>query len=596
MPNFSRRTGSGRRKYEVPIEDLTEYVNYLEKRTDHVARIELHKEDEAIWRMERYVLEEVKMGGVGVNPAMWPSFTSNGPRTYWNAVRRAVTSNDPRIRVVLPGFPDNGMSPQLFNAMLAETDRHEHFAYGTWAEIDERRVKRGKSPFISSYAYLMAVRGGAFLRPWFMSDTRVPFDVDLWDPMVTVYEPGSEGLDFVAHHYKTPFYDVWGRYRDKFADDDYKDQKSRAKDLLGCDYEGNTEVSDIWWLEVDPRGNPHVWSAVIAGEDFVLADPYEWKDLDHLPIFLTRAFGPDIEADADYRSINQSVRDQWETIFTANKSIYPWINRVLTLYGLYLRNSAIGPWHARGTDLSDEQIRQAIQPFQVIQSRRPEATIQPIAMPQMASEVKEFGQLLQGMEQRGGVPYSLYGQLNFELSGFAVNQLQGAIGIVADPLARMMSMGYKLATDELIQQFRQRGQRVSVSGKDTRRRNFIEDIKRSDLRDKYALEVEIAPQLPQDELQQAQVAQIQASVGVDPLTILDETLKMSSPRDILRRSVLWQMLQQEIQMEFNPQAQQPGGPGIPPESQPPEARGIRSGFTPSRQQTPDSALEQAGAQ
>ena len=597
MPKFTKRSGTGRRKYEADITELRAYLDYLEKRTDHVTRFEMHREDQAIYDLEKYTLEELRSGGVGVNPQLWPSFTSNGPRTYWNAVRRAVTSNQPRIKVVLPGFPDEGMSPQLYSAMLAETDRHEHFAYGAWQEIDERRVRRGYRPFQDSYAFYMAIRGGAFIRPWFQDDSRVPFDVDIWDPLVTVYEPGLEGLDFVAHHYRTPFYDVYDRYYDKFTegeDKPYKDAYSWAKDKLHCDEEGNTEIADIWWCEYDSRGNPHVWSCVLGGKDFVLSEPFEWKDMDHVPIFLTRAFGPDIESEADYRSANQRVRDQWETIYTANRNIYPWVNRVLTLYGLYLRNSAIGPWHARGTDLSDEQLKQAIRPFGVIQSRRPDATIQPISMPQMATEVKEFNTLLQGMEQRGAVPYSLFGQLNFELSGFAVNQLQGAISIVAEPLSRMMGFGYRIATDELIQQFRQRGQRVSLKGMDTRRRQFIEDIRRADLRDKYSLEVEIRPELPQDQLQTAQVAAQLQQVGVDPLTLFDEVLKLSSPRDILRRSVLWQTMQQEMQMEA--QTAMTDATGMPPpEAQPPEARGIRSAFTPSRQQISDEAVRQAGA-
>src|SRR5690606_29719891 len=102
---------------------------------------------------------------------------------------------------------------------------------------------------------------------------------------------------------------------------------------------------------------------------------------------------------------------------------------------------------------------------------------------------------------------------------------------------------------------------------------------RADLRDKYSLEVEIRPELPQDQLQTAQVAAQLQQVGVDPLTLFDEVLKLSSPRDILRRSVLWQTMQQEMQMEA--QTAMTDATGMPPpEAQPPEARGIRSAFTP----------------
>lgn len=592
MPNLSKKSGTGRAKYKVEPRAVTEQAEYVENRTDTVSRWNLHRADHQIWRMEKYTLEELKLGGAMANPALWPSFTFNGPRTYWNAIRRAVTANNPRIKVKLPGFNEAENNVALYNQMLIETDRHEHFAYGLWAEVDERRVRRGLRPFQSSYAFLMAVRGGAFLRPWFISDERFPFDVDLWDPLTVSYEMGSDGLSWACHHYKAPYYDLADRYPDKFAD--YKDSRGFARDRLGADEENNVEVRDCWWCEYDTNGKPHVWSAVIAGDDVPLQDPYEWRDIDHIPVILTRSFGPDIETEHDYRSISRATEDAWESIYTANKNIYPWINRILTLYGLYLRNNAIGPWHARGTDLSSEQLMNALKPFNVIQSRRPDATITPLSMPSMAQEVKEFRAILEGMEQRGSVPYSLYGQLSMELSGYAVNQLQGAIGITAEPLSQAMGMGYRLSTDELIQQFRQRGKRVSVKGMDTRNRAFIEDIKKSDLRDKYHLEVEVRPELPADQLQTAQVAQTWAQVGVDPLTILDEILKVSSPRDVLRRMVLWQELTALQQAEIAGASQPaiPGGP--PPEAQPPEARGIQSGFSPSYQQTSQATLDSAG--
>lgn len=568
MPRFTKKstsTATRTKRYEVDHDKAVDYCAALERRVDHVARYRMHEEDEALWRLERYTLEELKLVGQGVDPRQWPSFTSNSPRTYWNAIRRATTSHTPLLRVQLPGMPmEQGDDFELYKAMLDETSRHERFGYGVLHSIDEQAVKRGMRPFQDNLAWHLAIRGGVFIRPWFDPDARNNFRVDLWDPRTVSYEPGEDGLDYVCHHYSEPEYSVLQRY---YVTDE--DQKRKLKP----DEAGNIDIYDIWWCEYDDKGKEHIWSIVVAAGGCVLQEAYEHRDMDHVPVFLVRTFGPDIESIPEHKNITRTVEGSWETIYTANKSIYPWINRITTLYALYLRNSAIGPWHARGTDANEEQLRKALQPFQIVQSRRADATIQPLTPPAMAGEVKEFFQYLQGAEQRGSVPYSVLGQIPFELSGFAVNQLQGAVAIPAGEVTKSMGWVYRLAIDELIQQFRQRAKngRVTVKGMDSRKAQFIEDIKRSELRDKYFLDVKIAPELPSDQLQMANVAKMLSDMGIDPITIMDEYLNIENPREVLQRMGIWQMFQAEVQQKIAAQQQQ--GSGVAPNVASPEVMG-----------------------
>lgn len=595
MPKFTTKNARGRAKYQADIREVIAYCASLENRVDHRTRFNLHDLDERIWRLEKYTLEELKLPGNTQDRALWPSFTSNGPRTYWNAIRRATTSNSPRMRVALPGFPDAETEDILdyYNRMLAETSLHERFAYGLWHSVDEQRIRRGMLPFQDQLAWNLGIRGGAFIRPWLETDSRFPFQVPLWDPRTVVYERGPYGLEFVGRHYRTDFQTIASMYPDA-------DLKNAGKDE-----EGNVEVFDCWWSELEGQ-REHIWNLTALAGGEALLEPYEHRNLDHIPVYMIRAFGPDVDGLADYRDVARSVETTWETIYTANRNIYPWINRIFTLYGLYLRQYAIGPWFAKGTGFTEQQLKDAIRPFGVIQSPNPNAVMGPLAPPEMAQEVKEFFNALQGMEQRGSVPFSIFGQISFELSGFAVNQLQGAASMVASPLAKQMAWAYRLATDELITQFRQRGSKVTIRGLDQRRQQFIEDIKRTDLRDKFYLEVDITPDLPTDRLQDAQVAQAWKQVGVDQMTILDEVLKVQDPRESMRRTIAWEALaaemkqrqavaagvdRQAVREEVNETA------GMLPQVASPETLGQtqqHEQFTPNPQNVPTEQLAAAG--
>lgn len=592
MPQLSyRATGKGKAKYTANARDVVDYCGALETGAAHLYRQSMHDLDYRIWRLEKYTLEELKSAGAAQDPKLWPSFTSNAPRTYWNAIRRATTANPPRFRIQLPGQPGTSdvADPDYYDKMLTETSLHERFGLGAWQSVDEQLVRRGRATFQNTMSLFMATRGGTFIRPWYEPTARYPFQVAQWDPRCVAYEEGADGLGYVCHHYKLPWRTI-------------ADQYNKVKGDLSVDAEGNVEVFDAWWCEYDAKGEPHVWNCYATAGGVELIPATEHRDLDHVPVFLVPTFGAEFEEN-DYGYGLSRIDDKWETIYTANRQIYPWINRVLTIYGIYLRNHAVGPWIARNTGFSEEQLGKALRPFALVQSPNPNASIEPLTPPTMALEVKEFYNGLEAMMQRGSVPNSIFGQIPFELSGFAVNQLQGAISITAGQMTTMMGWAYRLATDELIQQFRQRGGKVTLKGLDQRRQQFIEDIKRADLRDKYFLEVEIKPDMPADKLQEAQVAQAWSQIGIDTLTILDEVLKVADPREVMKRIVASKVMQAEIeaatqQDQAEKQASEAGmGPmnGMPPEVLSPPTAGLPvQQFTPTQQNVSDEALLAAG--
>lgn len=527
-------------------DDVIARVSQLDTRTDTQARYAAHDEDEHVWALRKYVLEEIAT--FGGNPAEWPSVTLNGPRTYWSAVRRSVTASRPHIKVDLPPI---GEGEEPLRKVLEETARHERFAMGILEENDEVRIRRGLQPLQLDMAWQMAIRGGSIARVWLDPNSSPQFNIALWDPRTVVYDPGDRGLDFAARRYYRPLTEIQQRYP--------KVDTSR----LAADAFGRVMVYDCWWMD----GN-EAWNAVYTdGADLMEA---EHMQDDHLPVFLVRAFGPDIDGAHDQTDQADRTTKEWESIYTANRETYKLLNRIATLYSLYLRRGAIGPYVGRIGVQSAEEATKALRPFGYTEMPTDGVVPQPVVPPQMAAEAKEFFGFLQGAEQRGSIPYSVYGQVQTQLSGFAINQLQGAVSIVSGQIANQMGWLYKLIIDEAFSQFGQRGKKLTVRGVDTRRRGYIEDMKRTDLRKKYFVRVDVTPEMPSDKLQDAQVAAQWAAIGIDPVTILDEVLKVDDPNQVVERMVAWLRLQQEVAAQ-NPveapanAAQQPGQPGaVPP--------------------------------
>lgn len=525
-------------------------VNELDTRNDTRARYNGHDEDEHIWNLRPYVLEEVRT--FGANPSEWPSVTLNGPRTYWSAVRRSVTAAAPRIKVELPPISSDPADANSYRRVLEEAAKHERFARGVLREIDEVRIRRDMQPLQFDMAWQMAIRGGSIARVWLDPNAPAQANVSLWDPRTAVWEPGDNGLSFAARRY----WEHLSSVRERFP--------TASLDGVSADAYGRVLVYDCWWMDGDRAMN-----AVYTDSADLL--PAEHMQDDHLPVFVVRAFGPDIDGAHDQTDAADRTAKGWESIYTANRATYSLLNRIATLYSLYLRRGAIGPYQGRTGIQSQDELKKALQPFGFVDLPADGIAITPVVPPQMAAEVKELFGFLQGAEQRGSIPYSVYGQVQTQLSGFAINQLQGAVSIVAGQITTQMAWLYRLIIDELFQQFRKRGKKMTVRGTDQRNRPYIEDLKPADIRTKYFVEVTLTPEMPSDKLQDAQVAQTWATVGVDPITLIDSFLKdVEDPAQVVERMVAYQKLQQEIAATAPVQAPStagnaPGAPGaVPP--------------------------------
>ena len=130
--------------------------------------------------------------------------------------------------------------------------------------------------------------------------------------------------------------------------------------------------------------------------------------------------------------------------------------------------------------------------------------------------------------QMGGLPKTSYGEVQFTLSGFAINSLRQAVFGVLQPLLDALEWYYRRVGEQLLDQYTSGAfDPMTLSGRGNNRQYFSEEISWEELVDLPSAEFRLVAQLPQADMEKMQLSQL-AREGQFPLLsdsyILDEYL------------------------------------------------------------------------
>ena len=185
--------------------------------------------------------------------------------------------------------------------------------------------------------------------------------------------------------------------------------------------------------------------------------------------------------------------------------------------------------------------------------------VEPLGLLEMARESGAFMGMVSGEMQRGGLPHSIYGQLEFQLSGFAINTLKQGVETVLVPRLSALEKAYRNIFQLICDQYITGAfKSIEVSGQDQNRMYFKEEISPDMIKDAGDVEVSLVGQLPQDEMSKMSMAQI-AREGPSPLLSdvfirdnilglqsadqMDDSIKIQMAESMLPEAGLWSMLQ-----------------------------------------------------
>ena len=117
--------------------------------------------------------------------------------------------------------------------------------------------------------------------------------------------------------------------------------------------------------------------------------------------------------------------------------------------------------------------------------------------------------LVSGELQRGSLPHSVHGELNFQLSGYAINTLRQGVETLLGKYLRAIEKAYKMMFEIISDQYSSGSfEAMELSGMGRNRTYFLQTVTPDVVKGAGAPEINLVGQLPQDDMSKVSMAQM----------------------------------------------------------------------------------------
>ena len=529
------------------------------------------EDDHAIYRLTPYD------AGEG-----YQSYTSNEPQTFADKVMGWVSNAEMTVRI-----PHGGSDRKL----REKNDLKERFLIGVLRSADERLCNMMLPPLRDQLAWYSTLRGWYAGRALLAKrdDGSTYVDITPWDPLNTYWETGADGLEWACYKVAKTKAQIQTQYRIKL--DDMNDRDGEGVVVYDFyDKEMNTIIVH------NGRMDRPVFRSVK-------------RQLKHgagkVPVFLGPVGANPYIVALTQTNLEDTIADVGESVFKANRDGYVNHNMVMsTMLEMVARSKRQGlkVKSRDGTKSLEEDPYLEGSEISLAQGE----DVEPLGLMEVARETGAFMQLVSGELQRGSLPHSVYGDVPFQLSGFAINTLRQGVDTVLGKYLRGLEKAYQMIFNIISDQYASGTYKaIEVSGMNRNRTYFSEEITPDVIEGAGMPEVKLVSQLPQDDMSKYSMAQI-AREGPTPLLSdrairdrilaiqdadqMDFSIKEQMAERMLPEAALWSLLQASeeqgrddlvafytgellrVLMEKNQQMTPPPPPG-PPGMGPPGAGG-----------------------
>jgi len=502
-------------------EDIVELVDAHYDSTEPLRQ--RMQDDHALYRLEPYD------AGDG-----YQSYTSNGPQTYAEKVIGWVSGAEMTVRI-----PHDSADADL----RERNDLKERFLIGITRAADERLVRMMLPPLRDQLGWYAAVRGWIAGRALLAKrpDGKTYVDITPWDPMHTYWCVGADGLDWICYKVPKTRAQIFSQYNVKVDwTTPYGENSIDVYDFY--DREHNTII-----INNGSTSNPVtrvVKKQVVHGAEQV-------------PAFLCPVGANPYIVALSQSTMEDTIADVGQSVFHSTRELYPKHNLMMsTLLELTARSRRQGliVRSRDGQKTLDEDPYLEGSEIALAQNEN----VEPLGLLEMAKETGAFMTLVSGEMQRGSIPHSLYGELPFQLSGFAINTLRQGVETVVNKYLRGVERAYQMAFDLISDQYVSGSyQSMELSGMDRNRVYFNEEISPDSLKNTGSPIVNLVGQLPQDDMTRYSMAQI-AREGPTPLLSdrairdrilsiqdadqMDDSIKEQLAERMLPEAALWTLM------------------------------------------------------
>ena len=481
------------------------------------------QEDHNLYRLEPYD------AGEG-----YQSYTSNGPKTYADKVVGWITGAEMTVRI-----PHDAADPEL----RERNELKERFLIGITRAADERLMRMMLPTLRDQLAWYAAVRGWVSGRALLAkrADGTTYVDITPWDPMHTYWGVGADGLEWACYKVPKTKEQILAQYNIRVDwDTSYKEDAIEVYDFY--DKEVNTILihngsTSSPLVRVVKKQTSHGAGQVPAFVCPIGSNPYI--------VALSQT------------NMQDTIADVGESVFTAARALYPKHNLMMsTLLELTARSRRQGliVRSRDGTKTLDEDPYLEGSEISLSQNEN----VEPLGLLETAKETGAYMSLVAGEIQRATLPYSVYGEVPFQLSGFAINTLRQGVETVVSKYLRGVERAYQMAFNLLADQYSSGSfKSMELSGMDRNRVYFTEEISPEALKNTGSPVVNLVGQLPQDDMTRFSMAQI-AREGPTPLLSdrairdrilaiqdadqMDDAIKEQMAERMLPEAALWTLM------------------------------------------------------
>ena len=430
-----------------------------------------------------YLLEEYDAG------EGYESYTSNEPQTYADKVVSFLTDAELVIRI-----PYNNANEE----QRVANDAKERFLLGSMRAADERLQKRLQPTIRQQFSWYVTLRGWYAGRVLLVKDKQGNTHVDVtpWDPMHTYWCLGEDGLDWACYRIRKTRSEIKSQYGVSID----REQTSLHGQDMGVD------VFDYYDGEIN---------MVIAEGGRVLKKATK-HGAPRCPVFVGCVGTSPWIQDSDVNEWREAIADFGESVFKSTRNVYENHNQILsTLLELTARTKKQGlkVKSRDGTKTLEEDPYKAGSEIALAQGEE----VEPLGLIESNRDLAMFMQMVSGEMQRGSLPHSVFGELQFQLSGFALNTLRQGIASVINPRLEAIESIYKHICMLLVDEYLTNAyEPMSLSGRAMNRMYFSETITPDVIRQAGDTEISLITQLPQDDMSKFAMAQT-AREGPTPL-------------------------------------------------------------------------------
>ena len=455
----------------------------------------------------------------------YESYTSNEPRTYADKIISWMSAAELIIRI--PNI-EEPREEREFN------DAKEKFLVGILKAGDERLRRRMQPSLREQLAWYISLRGWYAGRALLHIDSkgRTQVDVTPWDAMHTYWGEGEEGL-------------AWACYRIQKTKDEILQQYGIELDEQ--DDQTPIDVYDYY----DEEHN------IVCTQDTILKQPTP-HNAGRVPVFLGMVGPQPLIQNIDETSLTDTIADYGESVFAANRELYDKHNFTMSVMMEMVarsRKQGIAITSRDGQKTLDEDPYKAGAEVALAQGE----DIKPLGLLEVARETGAYMGLVSGEIQRGAIPHTVYGDLQFQLSGFAINTLRQGIDSVLRPRVTAMEDAYTQISNLICDQYASgMYDAISVSGRDRNRVFFSEAVSPESIGMAGTPEISIVSQLPEDDMSRMSMAQMAREgptpllsdiyvrdkiLGLQDADSIEDSIREQMAERMLPEASLWSLLQ-----------------------------------------------------